>query len=44
MSYHIPVRDFAWSESSGSDVSTDPFVDESGQESHGSEDNEAPFA
>ena len=44
MSDHIPVRDFAWSESSGSYVSTDPFAVESDPKSHGSEDDEDPFA
>ena len=44
MSDHIPVRDYTWSERSGSKVSANPFTDESDQESHGSEEDEAPFA
>ena len=38
------IRDFAWTESSGSDDGVDPFADESDFSSQSSDDLEAPFA
>nr|POF18842.1 hypothetical protein CFP56_25494 [Quercus suber] len=38
------TRDFAWTESSGSNVSADPFADESNLSSQSGYDLEAPFA
>ena len=37
-------RDFAWTKSSGSDVSADPFAEDSDLDSQSSDDLEAPFA
>ena len=38
------TRDFAWTESGGSDASADPFADESDWSSQNSDDLDAPFA
>ena len=38
------ARNFGWSKSSGSEVSSSPFIEESKSDSLGSEDDEAPFA
>ena len=38
------IRDFAWTESSGSDDGVDPFADDSDFYSQSSDDLEAPFA
>lgn len=47
--YHVTMGDhfaacyFVWSESSGSNVSTGSFVEESDSKSHANEDGETPF-
>ena len=38
------TRDFAWTESSGSDASAEPFTDDSDRSSQISDDLDAPFA
>ncbi|KAF3968912.1 hypothetical protein CMV_007251 [Castanea mollissima] len=44
MGDHGIPREFGWTESSGSDISVDPFADDSDLLSQSNEDDEAPFA
>ena len=44
MGDHFPAREFGWTESSGSEISVGPFVEEFDASSQKSEGSEVPFS